>query len=116
MLKGWSGKEELGKYLSTFKQLNVNIYFVELLMQEQKYAKKLREILGFKKNLRDLSHVELEEECSIFLKGNQSMNMKDPRIFSIPCNLSSFYIENLVVDLGVSVNVMSYELFKILNL
>ena len=38
--------------------------------------------------------------------------MKDPRSFTIPCLAGSLDVHNALADLGASINVMSYKIFK----
>ena len=56
-------KEQFGKFLDLFKQLHINIPFVEALSQMPKYAKFLKELLSNKRKLEDVSTIEVGENC-----------------------------------------------------
>ncbi|XP_035845295.1 uncharacterized protein LOC118491547 [Helianthus annuus] len=53
-------EEHYGKFLELFKQLHINLPFVEALAQMPKYAKFLKDILSNKKKLEELSQSDLE--------------------------------------------------------
>ena len=42
--------------------------------------------------------------------------MKDPGSFTIPCLIGSLNVNNALADLGASINVMPYKMFKQLGL
>ncbi|XP_012477517.1 uncharacterized protein LOC105793136 [Gossypium raimondii] len=81
-----------------------------------KYIKFLKELLTKKRKLDDLSAVELNAVCSVILQNKLPNKLKDPVSFSIPCLISSLNVENALVDLGASINVMPYKMFKQLGL
>ncbi|XP_076907101.1 uncharacterized protein LOC143563450 [Bidens hawaiensis] len=56
--------QEYGHFLDMFKQLKINLLFVEALQHMPKYAKFLKDLLSNKKKLEGLSTVCLNEECS----------------------------------------------------
>ena len=58
---------QFGKFLELFKQLHINLPFVEAISQMPTYAKFLKEFLTNKRKFEDLSTVELNEECSAIL-------------------------------------------------
>ncbi|XP_022019291.1 uncharacterized protein LOC110919328 [Helianthus annuus] len=66
-LKKQKMEEHYGKFLELFKQLHINLPFVEALAQIPKYAKFLKDILSNKKKLEELSQVTLNEDCSAVL-------------------------------------------------
>ncbi|XP_076960078.1 uncharacterized protein LOC143636341 [Bidens hawaiensis] len=72
------------KFLELFKQLHINIPFVEALSQMPKYAKYLKYVLTNKRKLEELSHVTLNKECSAILQNKLPEKMTDPGSFTIP--------------------------------
>lgn len=45
-----------------------------------------------------------------------SRKMKDPGSFTIPCNISELVNGKAIVDLGVSINIMPFTMFRKLGL
>src|SRR5436190_625616 len=58
----------------------------------------------------------LTEESNALLRKKLSPKLKDPGSFSIPCKIGSLKFENALCDLGASVNLLPYSLFKKLNI
>ncbi|KAK5846263.1 hypothetical protein PVK06_002546 [Gossypium arboreum] len=80
------------------------------------YTKFLKELLTNKKKFEDLSTVELNEECSAILQNKLPTKLKDPGRFTIPCLIGSFNVDKALADLGASINLMPYKMFKQLGL
>ncbi|XP_010244115.1 PREDICTED: uncharacterized protein LOC104588021 [Nelumbo nucifera] len=80
------------------------------------YAKFLKEILANKRKLGDVATVALNEECSAILLNKLPQKLKDPGSFTIPCTIGSLKINKALCDLGASINLMPYSIFKKLGL
>ncbi|XP_022040159.1 uncharacterized protein LOC110942698 [Helianthus annuus] len=109
-------EEHYGKFLELFKQLHINLTFVEALAQMPKYAKFLKDILSNKKKLEELSQVTLNEECSAVLQNKLPKKMNDPGSFTIPCLIGSLSVSDALAVLGASINLMPYTVFAKLDL
>ncbi|KAA3483337.1 reverse transcriptase [Gossypium australe] len=79
-------------------------------------VKILKELLANKQKLDDVSHVELNAVCSAILQNKLPNKLKDQRCFTIPCLIGSLNVNNALADLGASINVMPYKMFKQLGL
>ena len=82
-LKKQKNEEQYGKFLELFKQLHINIPFVEALAQMPKYAKFLKDILSNKQKLEDISCVVMNETCSAVLQNRLPTKMGDPGSFTL---------------------------------
>ena len=108
--------KQFGKFLNIFKQLHINIPFVDALSQMPNYAKFLKEILSSKRKLEDVAMVRLNEECSAILQNKMPQKLKDPGNFTIPCNIGDLSIKKALCDLGASINLMPYSIYEKLGL
>ncbi|XP_076955622.1 uncharacterized protein LOC143630513 [Bidens hawaiensis] len=115
-LKKQKMEEQYGKFLELFKQLHINLPFLDALKDMPKYAKFLKEVLSNKKKLEEISCVTLNEECSAVLQNKLPKKMTDPGSFTIPCLICSLSISNALADLGASINLMPYSIFSKLYL
>ncbi|KAK5825717.1 hypothetical protein PVK06_020576 [Gossypium arboreum] len=79
-------------------------------------VKFLKELLTNKRKLDEASHVELNAVCSAILQNKLANKLKDPGSFMIPCLIGSLDVNNALADLGASINVMPYKMFKQLGL
>ena len=102
--------------MDIFKKLHRNIPFVELLEQMPRYVKFMKDILSKKRKLGDYETVALSEECSAILKKKLPPKLKDPSSFTIPCVIGNALFERALCDLGASINLMPWSIFKKLNL
>ncbi|XP_076893462.1 uncharacterized protein LOC143545448 [Bidens hawaiensis] len=108
--------EEYGRFLDMFKQLKINLPFVEALQHMPKYAKFLKDLLSNKKKLEGLSTVCLNEGCSAVIQNKLPEKLADPGHFTIPCLFGSSTESYTLADLGASINLMPYSLYKKLDL
>ncbi|XP_010247987.1 PREDICTED: uncharacterized protein LOC104590915 [Nelumbo nucifera] len=115
-LKQHKMEKEFGKFLEIFKSLHINIPFGNALAQMPHYAKFLKEILANKRKLGDVATVALNEECSAIFLNKLPQKLKDPVSFTIPCTIGSLKINKALHDLGASINLMPYSVFKKLGL
>ncbi|XP_012472334.1 uncharacterized protein LOC105789511 [Gossypium raimondii] len=81
-----------------------------------KYTKILKKLLTNKRKLDELSTVVLNEEHSAILQNKLPAKFKDPKSFTIPYFIGRLNVEKALVDLGASINLMPYKLFKQLGL
>ncbi|XP_076939610.1 uncharacterized protein LOC143608459 [Bidens hawaiensis] len=75
--------QEYGHFLDIFKQLKINLLFVEALQHMPKYAKFLKDLLSNKKKLEGLSTVCLNEGCSAVVQNKLPEKLADPGQFTI---------------------------------
>ncbi|GKD43327.1 hypothetical protein Tco_1267972, partial [Tanacetum coccineum] len=75
------------KFLENLKQLDINISFIEALMQIPKYAKYLKSLLTNKSRLKEACTETMNERCSTVLLNKLPLKEKDPKSFIIPCQV-----------------------------
>ncbi|XP_010241538.1 PREDICTED: uncharacterized protein LOC104586103 [Nelumbo nucifera] len=97
-------------------KLQINIPFVEALVQMPQYAKFFKEIINNKKRWEDDQTVPLTEKCSSIITSKMPAKLKDPGSFTIPCVVGSIEFTKCLCDLGASINLMSLSIFRKLGL
>ncbi|KAH9780125.1 hypothetical protein KPL71_007966 [Citrus sinensis] len=80
------------------------------------YAKFMKEILSNKRKFEEHETVMLTEDCTAILQNKLPPKLKDPRSFNIPCTIGNTYFEKALCDLGASINLMPFSVFKKLGL
>ncbi|KAK5786322.1 hypothetical protein PVK06_040958 [Gossypium arboreum] len=108
--------EQFGKFLKLIKKLHINLPFIEALSQMPNVMKFLKELLANKRKLDEALHMELNVVCLAILQNKLPNKLKDPGSFTIPCLIGSLGVNNALADLGASINVMPYKMFKQLGL
>ncbi|XP_019179013.1 PREDICTED: uncharacterized protein LOC109174213 [Ipomoea nil] len=96
--------------------LNIDMPFVDALGEMPRSAKFLKELLSNKKRLDETATIVLGEECSALLHKEMPRKLKDPRSFTIPCNIGDSKFSKALADLGASINLMPYGLYNKLKL
>ncbi|GJY13672.1 DNA-directed DNA polymerase [Tanacetum coccineum] len=54
----------------------------------------------------------MNERCSAVLLNKLPLKEKDPGSFTIPCDIGQLYIDNALADLGASISLMPYTMYK----
>ncbi|CAL1381805.1 unnamed protein product [Linum trigynum] len=101
-----------GGFMEMHRNLHLNIPFLEAMAQMPRYGKYRKGFLTKKPMLEGLAKVTLGEECSAYLLDRLPKKRSDPSSFTIPLDIGNHHIDNALADLGASVNVMPYKLFK----
>ncbi|GJV94446.1 reverse transcriptase domain-containing protein [Tanacetum coccineum] len=104
------------KFLENLKQLYINLPFIEALAQMPKYAKFLKGLLTNKARLEEAYKIIMNQRCSAILLNKLPSKEKDPGSFTIPCDIGQLHIDNALADLGASINLMPYTMYKKLGL
>ena len=66
--------------------------------------------------MEDIALIGLNKECSVIVLKKLSPKLNDPRSFSIPCFIGKFSFDRALCDLGASIILMSYSVYKKLGL
>ncbi|XP_076956832.1 uncharacterized protein LOC143632135 [Bidens hawaiensis] len=115
-VKNQKFSREYGNFLDMFRQLRINLPFIEALQHMPKYAKFLKDILKRKESLKELSTVPLNGECSAIVLNKVPEKLPDPGVFTVPCSFGRDTSCQALADLGARVNLMPYSLFEKLGL
>ncbi|KAL0374062.1 UNVERIFIED_CONTAM: hypothetical protein Sradi_3321900 [Sesamum radiatum] len=113
-----SPKKEEGEkeILETLRKVEVNIPLLDAIKQVPHYAKFLKEMCINKSKLRGNERINMGENVFTILQSKLPPKWKDPGTFSIPCKIGNIGIENVMCDLGASINVMSLAIYESLNI
>ncbi|GKB65891.1 DNA-directed DNA polymerase [Tanacetum coccineum] len=97
-------------------QLYINLPFIKALAQMLKYAKFLKGLLTNKARLEEACKIIMNERCSAVLLNKLPSKEKDPGSFTIPYDIGQLHIGNALADLGASISLMPYTMYKKLGL
>ncbi|XP_073137162.1 uncharacterized protein [Henckelia pumila] len=107
---------QFSKFLEVFKKLHINT-FVDGLMEMPIYENILKEILASKREIEEHALVNLTKNCSVLVKNKIPPKLKDPGSFSIPsCMIGDVVFHKALCDLGASINLMSFSVFRKLGI
>ncbi|XP_024200637.1 uncharacterized protein LOC112203980 [Rosa chinensis] len=104
------------EFIDLFKSVNINIPLLDVIKQVPAYAKCLNDMCTNKKKFVENEDAYLRERVSAVLQRRLPPKLSDPRSFTIPCIVGSRSFDRALLDLGASINLMPYDVYKTLSL
>ena len=102
--------------LEVLRQVKVNIPLLDMIKQVPTYAKFLKDLCTVKKGLNVNKKAFLTEQVSAIIESKTPVKYKDPGCPTISVNIGGISVEKALLDLGASVNLLSYSMYKQLGL
>ncbi|CAM8911041.1 unnamed protein product [Rhodiola kirilowii] len=103
------------KFAEKMKKINMTLPISEIISQMPFYTKFLKDIISHRREISEISSVNLNAECSAIVENPMPKKEKDPGSFSIPISID-VNIGNALCDLGASISLMPYSLYKKLDM
>jgi hypothetical protein len=94
--------------LEMFKQVQINIPFLDAIQQVPSYAKFLKDLVTVKRKNNVPKRVCLTEQVSFILQCRLPIKYNDPGCPTISCMIGISHIEKALLDLGANVNLLPY--------
>ncbi|CAN6570534.1 unnamed protein product [Malus baccata var. baccata] len=104
--------QQLTDFMKTLAKVQINLPLIDAIKNIPSYAKCLKDVCTKKKKLVDFEKVILTEQCSAVLLHKLPPKKKDPGSFTISCTIGNCDFSSALIDLGASVNLMPYSVFK----
>ncbi|CAN6587016.1 unnamed protein product [Malus baccata var. baccata] len=104
--------QQLKNFIQTLAKVQINLPLLEAINKIPSYAKFLKDVCTKKKKLMETEKIVLTEQCSAVLLHKLPPKKKDPGSFTIPCTIGNSDFKSALIDLGASVNLMPYFVFK----
>ncbi|XP_058192106.1 uncharacterized protein LOC131309500 [Rhododendron vialii] len=102
--------------LDVFKKVNVNIPLMDAIKQIPSYAKFLKDLCTQKRKLNVHKKVLLTEQVSQIFQTDLAPKYKDPGCPTIAITIGGKRVEQALLDLGASVNLLPYSVYQELGL
>nr|GEX86062.1 hypothetical protein [Tanacetum cinerariifolium] len=99
-----------------FKDMSFEISFVDALILMPKLASTLKALIGNKEKLSEMAQTPLNEHCFAVLLKKLPKKLGDPGKFLIPCDFPGMAECLALADLGASINLMPFSVWKKLSL
>ncbi|KAI5351574.1 hypothetical protein L3X38_004465 [Prunus dulcis] len=109
-------KNQNPEILEVFKQVKINIPLLDAIKQIPSYSKFLKDLCTIKRKQNVDKTAFLTENVSVILQTNTPPKYKDPGCPTISYIIGNFIIEQALLDLGASVNLLPYSVYKQLGL
>ncbi|GKA19258.1 reverse transcriptase domain-containing protein [Tanacetum coccineum] len=108
--------DQIEKFYEIFRDLSFEISFTDALTLMPKFASTLKTLLGNKEKLNEMARTSLNESCSAVILNKLPRKLGDTGRFLIPCEFYRINTCNALADLGASINLMPYSVWKDLSL
>ena len=107
---------QFAEILEVFKQVQINIPFLDAIQQVSSYAKFLKDLVTIKRKTNVPKKAYLTEQVSSILQFKLPIKYKDPGCPTIACMIEVSQINRALLDLGASVNLLPYLVYLQLGL
>nr|XP_043638020.1 uncharacterized protein LOC122609024 [Erigeron canadensis] len=108
-------KENFKKFIDLIQTVNITVNLVDLLAGMPNYAKFLKDLIADRKKLEEGKMAVMSAECSAIIKNEIPPKLEDPGSFLISCSFG-VRLYKASADLGASINLMPYSVYKKLSL
>ena len=115
-LKGKKKASNQTEILEVLRQVKVNIPLLDMIKQVPTYAKFLKDLCTVKRGLGIDKKAFLTEQGSAIIQNKTPVKYKDPGSPTISVNIGGTCIDKALLDLGASVNLLPYSVYKQLGL
>ena len=113
------GKKEIrnaSEILEVLRKVKVNIPLLDMIKQVPTYAKFLKDLCTIKRGLNVSKKAFLTEQVSAIIQCKSPLKYKDPGCPTISVMIGGKVVEKALLDLGASVNLLPYSVYKQLGL
>nr|GEU35090.1 reverse transcriptase domain-containing protein [Tanacetum cinerariifolium] len=103
---------QIEKFYQIFKDMSFEISFADALILMPKFASTLKALIGNKEKSSEMARTSLNEHCSAVLLKKLPKKLGDPSKFLIPCDFPGMAECLALADLGASINLMPFSVWK----
>ncbi|GKB03628.1 hypothetical protein Tco_0831771, partial [Tanacetum coccineum] len=111
-----NANEQKEKFYEIFKDMSFKISFMDALTLMPKFTSTLKALIGNKEKLSEMARTPLNEHCLTVILNKLPEKLGDPDRFLIPCKFPGMDECLALADLGASINLMPFFVWKKLNL
>lgn len=109
-----NGENQFKKFIDMMKSLSINVPLVEALEQMPGYAKFMKHLVTKKRSM-DFETIKVTHQVSAIVH-LMAPKLEDPGAFTIPYTIGSAEFAKALCDLGASINLMPYSVYKTLGI
>ncbi|RVW23225.1 hypothetical protein CK203_100446 [Vitis vinifera] len=113
---GKKGIKNASEILEVLRQVKVNIPLLDMIKQVPSYAKFLKDLCTIKRGLNVNKKAFLTEQVSAIIQCKSPLKYKDLGCPTISVMIGGKVVEKALLDLGASVNLLPYSVYKQLGL
>nr|XP_009760312.1 PREDICTED: uncharacterized protein LOC104212666 [Nicotiana sylvestris] len=109
-----NGEKQFKKFIQMIKILSINVPLVEALEKMLGYAKFMNDLVTKKRSM-NFETIKVTHQVSAIVH-LMAPKLEDPGAFTIPCTIGIVECAKALCDLGESINLIPYPIFKKLGI
>ncbi|CAM8993900.1 unnamed protein product [Rhodiola kirilowii] len=102
--------------LELFSKVEINIPLLEAIKQIPRYAKFLKELCINRRRNTGNDQELISRNVSAVMQRKVPPKCGDPGTYTIPCKIGNIRIDNCMLDLGASINVLPFSIYSCLKI
>ncbi|CAM8982831.1 unnamed protein product [Rhodiola kirilowii] len=99
-----------------FSKVEINIPLLEAIKQIPRYSKFLKELCTNRRKGTQPDEELMSRNVSAVIQRKVPPKCDDPGTYTIPCTIGNIRLENCMLDLGASINVLPYSIYSCLRI
>ncbi|CAM8937154.1 unnamed protein product [Rhodiola kirilowii] len=99
-----------------FSKVEINIPLLEAIKQIPRYAKFLKELCTNRRRSTRYDQELMSRNMSAIIQRKVPPKCGDPGTYTIPCTIGNIRIENCMLDVGASINVLPFSIYSCLRI
>ncbi|XP_070015186.1 uncharacterized protein [Nicotiana sylvestris] len=107
-------ENQFKKFIDMMKSLSINVPLVEALEKMSGYAKFMKDLVTKKRSMH-YETIKMTHQV-IAIVHSMALKLEDPGAFTIPCIIGCADFAKALCDLGASINLLAYSIFKTLGI
>ncbi|GJU46829.1 transposon ty3-I gag-pol polyprotein [Tanacetum coccineum] len=115
-LKELEDEAQAFRTLEGLKRLKINRYLIRVVKRMPEYLMYVKDVFSSKKTIVEKDAVRLNDRCTTVLQSQPPPKENDLGSFTLPCLIGNSRIRSALADLGASINVMPFFMFKKLQI
>ncbi|GJX85480.1 hypothetical protein Tco_0336254 [Tanacetum coccineum] len=104
------------KTMESLKKIKINQPLLKEIRQIDNYPKYMKDLVTNKQLIKEDDEVRMNPRCSSLLQNQLPPKENDPGSFILPCSIERLDFNNALADLGASISIMPFSMFKRLGI
>ncbi|GKF44575.1 hypothetical protein Tco_0131127, partial [Tanacetum coccineum] len=104
------------KTMESLKKIEINRPILKEIKQTNNYPKYMKDLVANKQSTEEDDEVRMNHRCSALLQNLLPPKENDPGSFILCCSIEKLDFNNALADLGASISIMPFSMFKRLGI
>ncbi|GKD32872.1 hypothetical protein Tco_1248381 [Tanacetum coccineum] len=101
--------------MESLKKIRINRPILKEIRQTNNYAKYMKDLVANKPKTEQDNEIRMNPRCFALLQNQLPPKERDPGSFILPCSIERFDFNNTLADLGASISIMPFFMYKFLG-